>query len=128
MTFLCRARFLPYLYDVRVPNNVPDHYIGGWVHVTREFLDDYVKPFPWLHVFGYEEWIQCCVHFDAAYNVIGKYDPELYQIFTSRQDKRHTMADKMSQVIGQPIDIQEIQTITLGVLPFVNSRLRLFQD
>ena len=128
MTFLCSARFIPYLYDVRVPNNVPDSSIAGWVRVTRKSLDEFSEYIPWLSAFGYEEWIQCCVNFDAAYNVVARCDPELYQIFMDKQKNRQNIADKMSQVVGQPIDLQEIQTVTLGVLPHVNGRMRLFQD
>lgn len=128
MTFLCRAQFIPYLYDVRVPNHIPDKYISGWVRTTREMLNKFVEPFPWLHVFGYEEWVQCCVHFDAAYNVILRHDPSLYNVFVNKQKENANTADKMSKVIDQPIDLQVIQTETLGVLPQVNLRVRLFQD
>ena len=128
MTFLCSAMFIPYLYDVRVPNNIPDSNIAGWVRVTRESLEEFSERVPWLSAFGYEEWIQCCIHFDAAYNVITRYNTDLYKIFMDKQRDRQNIADKMSQVVGQPIDLQEIQTVTLGVLPHVNGRMRLFQD
>lgn len=128
MTFLCSAKFIPYLYDVRVPNNVPDNSIASWVRVTRMSLDEFVENIPWLSAFGYEEWIQCCIKFDAAYNVITRYSPDLYTLFMNKQKDMQNIADKMNQVIGQPIDLQEIQTVTLGVLPHVNSRMRLFQD
>lgn len=128
MTFLCSAKFIPYLYDVRVPNNVPDSGIASWVRVTRLSLDEFAERVPWLSTFGYEEWIQCCIKFDAAYNVITHYDFDLYSILMDKQKDRQNISDKMSQVIGQPIDLQEIQTVTLGVLPHVNSRMRLFQD
>lgn len=128
MTFLCSAKFIPYLYDVRVPNNVPDRSIASWVRLTRMSLDEFVENVPWLSAFGYEEWIQCCIKFDAAYNVVTRYSPDLYTLFMNKQKDMQNIADKMNQVIGQPIDLQEIQTITLGVLPHVNSRMRLFQD
>ena len=128
MTFLCSARFIPYLYDVRVPNNVPDSNIASWARLTRESLDKFSEHVPWLSVFGYEEWIQCCIKFDAAYNVVTRYSPDLYTVFMDKQKDMQNTANKMSQVIGQPIDLQEIQTVTLGVLPRVNSRMRLFQD
>lgn len=128
MTFLCSAKFIPYLYDVRVPNNVPDSSIAGWVRLTRMSLDEFVENIPWLSAFGYEEWIQCCIKFDAAYNVVTRYSPDLYTLFMNKQKDMQNIADKMNQVIGQPIDLQEIQTVTLGVLPHVNSRMRLFQD
>lgn len=128
MTFLCSAKFIPYLYDVRVPNNVPDSSIASWVRLTRMSLDEFVENIPWLSAFGYEEWIQCCIKFDAAYNVVTRYSPDLYTLFMNKQKDMQNIADKMNQVIGQPIDLQEIQTVTLGVLPHVNSRMRLFQD
>ena len=128
MTFLCSAKFIPYLYDVRVPNNVPDSSIASWVRLTRMSLDEFVENVPWLSAFGYEEWIQCCIKFDAAYNVVTRYSPDLYTLFMNKQKDMQNIADKMNQVIGQPIDLQEIQTVTLGVLPHVNSRMRLFQD
>ena len=128
MTFLCSAKFIPYLYDVRVPNNVPDSSIASWVRLTRMSLDEFVENVPWLSAFGYEEWIQYCIKFDAAYNVVTRYSPDLYTLFMNKQKDMQNIADKMNQVIGQPIDLQEIQTVTLGVLPHVNSRMRLFQD
>ena len=128
MTFLCSAKFIPYLYDVRVPNNVPDSSIASWVRLTRMSLDEFTENVPWLSAFGYEEWIQCCIKFDAAYNVVTRYSPDLYTLFMNKQKDMQNIADKMNQVIGQPIDLQEIQTVTLGVLPHVNSRMRLFQD
>ena len=128
MTFLCSAKFIPYLYDVRVPNNVPGSSIASWVRLTRMSLDEFVENVPWLSAFGYEEWIQCCIKFDAAYNVVTRYSPDLYTLFMNKQKDMQNIADKMNQVIGQPIDLQEIQTVTLGVLPHVNSRMRLFQD
>ena len=107
---------------------MPDSSIASWVRLTRMSLDEFTENVPWLSAFGYEEWIQCCIKFDAAYNVVTRYSPDLYTLFMNKQKDRQNISDKMSQVIGQPLALQEIQTITLGVLPHVNSRMRLFQD
>lgn len=139
MTSICRAKLNPYLYTIRVPNNSSLSFRRREIRKCETFLNNYAERFPWLSVFGYQDFISTTMstgnwlthnHLESTLGGASAIIPNFFSIGESAEviKEKEKTYQYMVQVINQPICIHTIQTETLGVLPFVNERLRLFQD
>lgn len=133
MTYLYKAYYNPFIYEVHVPHLIATKYRREWINDFRTDTRDYDNS-GLIQFFTYEEYMEHLLrpalrlelnkHIFSG-GLIGQlmYGQEYYVV-----DEDMAKVALMEDAINSPFSMQTIQLVTLGILPKASRRMRLFSD
>ena len=133
MTYLYKAYYNPFIYEVHVPHTLETKYRREWINDFHIDTKDYDSS-GLIQFFTYEDYMEHllrpALRLELNKHVLGgsllgqlMYGQEYYVI-----DEDKAKVALMEDAMNSPLSMQTIQLVTLGILPKTSRRMRLFSD
>lgn len=147
MTFLCRAVYNPFIFNLCVSNLFPLSIRAKETFRYTNALKRYVR-YGNLAVFSYEDyvrtglsvrvfdddWIEETAIRNGLRRSVTSTLVQAYlhaKLFNRKEDNEENLRNNltcMALTLSQPVTVRKLQVETLGILPSVSKRMLLFQD